>query len=484
MDAFDLAVIGGGIVGAGVARLAARNGLAVILFERGDLASGTSSASSHMLHGGLRYLEHAQFGMVRESLAERAAALRMAGPLAKPVRFLVPLRAGSRLGPLRLRAGLALYDALAGGANLERRGWASASEARALEPDLAPEGLLGAGLYTDAVVDDARLTVAVARDAAAYGATIRTYVEVTGARRAAAGAEIEFRDRLDGTTGAVRARALVNATGPWTDATRRTLLAGLAPGPDAAAAPLLGPSRGAHLVYPALTRGHGVLLLAASDGRVFFLVPFGDRTLVGTTETEAPSPPPDAAFAPSVAELRYLRREVARALPAAAAVRPIAVTSGIRPLLRSTRRVGAAPREHRVIAEGPLLTIAGGKLTTFRVMARQATRAAMAALGRSGATIADSDDPLPVPFEASGSHDDLAAFAVHHEFARTLVDVVRRRTRLWLAPDRGRARAAALAECMATYLGWNEARRQAELDGFERGLAEEARWIDQAMEDG
>jgi glycerol-3-phosphate dehydrogenase len=165
-------------------------------------------------------------------------------------------------------------------------------------------------------------------------------------------------------------------------------------------------------------------------------------------------------------------------------VRPIAVTSGIRPLLRSTRRLGAAPREHRVIADGPLLTIAGGKFTTFRRMARDVVRAAGRALGRGGMAIRDSDEPLPAPFEASGSHEDLAHFAIHHEFARTLADVIRRRTRLWLAPDRGRARARALADGMAEYLGWDVARKQAELDGFERGLAEEARWIDQAMEDG
>jgi glycerol-3-phosphate dehydrogenase len=137
-----------------------------------------------------------------------------------------------------------------------------------------------------------------------------------------------------------------------------------------------------------------------------------------------------------------------------------------------------------VIADGPLLTVAGGKFTTFRVMARDAVRAVQAALGRTAAPLLDSDDPLPAPFEASGSHEDLAHFAIHHEFARTLVDLTRRRTRLWLAPDRGRARATTLADCMAEYLGWSESRKQSELDGFERGLADETRWIDQAMGDG
>jgi glycerol-3-phosphate dehydrogenase len=478
MDVVDLLVLGGGITGAGVARLAARHGLAVELIERGDLASGASSASSHMLHGGLRYLEHGHLPMVREALHERAAVLRMAGPLAVTQRFLVPCRRGARVPPWKLRAGLALYDLLAGSRTLERHSWVDARTALDLEPVLESRGLLGAGLYSDAVVDDARLTVAVARDAAAHGARIHTWTELESVARSGDGIEARLRDRIDGGERVVRARLIVNATGAWCDGVRARLLPQL--GGAAMIAPLLGPSRGSHLIYARQTM-RALLLLAASDGRVFFVVPFGNRSLVGTTEVTVSSPP-DGEVAASGEEIRYLAAEMRRALPGCSA-RPLARTSGVRPLLRSGGALGAAPREHRVVVEGLLLTIAGGKLTTFRVMARDVLRAALRSLGRQG-QVADSDDPLPAPFEASGSHEDLGAFAVREEFARTLEDVLRRRTRAWLAPDRGRGIARPVAMAMAKELSWSAARIDQELAGWERTLADEERDLAAAREDG
>jgi len=478
MDVLDLLILGGGIAGAGVARLAARNGIAVELIERGDLASGTSSASSHMLHGGLRYLEHGHLHLVRESLRERAAVLRMAGPLAKPARFLVPCRRGGRVPPWKLRAGLMLYDLLAGDRTLERHGWASASEARALVPALDPDGLLGAGLYTDGVMDDARITVAVARDAAVHGARITPWTEVVAVRTAQGAVEAQLRDRLTGAERTVRARLIVNATGPWSDAVRSSLLLTLAPG--VAVAPLLGPSRGIHLVYPVVTP-RALLLLAASDGRVFFVVPFGDRSLVGTTEIAVPSPPREQDFAATAEEVRYLSRELRRALPGCAA-RPVAVSSGVRPVLRSRAQVGVASREHRVVVEGPVLTLTGGKYTTFRVMARAGVETALRVLGRTK-PLADPPEPLPAPYEASGSHEDLARFAVREEFARTLADVLRRRTRLWLAADRGRTLARAIATTMATELGWSEVRTRDEIAGWELHVADQERLLTAAAED-
>src|SRR5262245_2638129 len=201
MDAphVELAVIGGGITGLGVARLAARNGIGVVVMERGDLASGASSSTSHMLHGGLRYLEHGHYRLVREALAERAALRHMAPDLARPTRFMIPFYAGARRPPWMVRAGLALYDGLAGSANLSRHQVLGVRDTLALEPELEPRGLRGAALYSDAVMDDARLAVAVARDAARHGAAIHTYTAMIGARPAADGAvELIARDALDG----------------------------------------------------------------------------------------------------------------------------------------------------------------------------------------------------------------------------------------------------------------------------------------------
>ncbi len=488
MKPLDLVVIGGGITGLGVARLAARNGLAVALIERGDLASGTSSRSSHMLHGGLRYLEHMRFALVRESLAERAAVSRMAPALAHPHRFMVPVYRGDRVPAWKLRAGLRLYDWFAGGQALAPPAFVRTREALELEPALAADGLVGAGIYSDVVMDDAALGVAVARDAAAHGAAIHTGLEVTAARpvedaSSPAGPaliELGARDLASGATLTFDTRTVVNAAGPWCDAVRRLLFRGLAPGtPDPAA--LLRPSRGAHLIYPALTRGHGLLLTAHQDGRVFFVIPFGQYSLVGTTEIEVPSPPPDDAFAPTVEELRYLRRELAHALPEAAGAPPIAAIAGVRPLLHSEGAVGEASREHHVVEEHGVFSVAGGKYTTFRVMARDTLAMVAKHLGRT-APIEDSEDRLPAPVASSASLDQIARHAAEHEFARHLDDVLRRRTLLWLTPDRGRLAAPEVATVLAETLGWSAARTKEELERYDAGLVDEEALIRRAME--
>lgn len=483
MELLDLVVIGGGITGLGVARLAARNGLSVAVLERADLASGASSASSHMLHGGLRYLEHGRIGLVHEALRERAAVSRMAPGLAKPTRFLVPLYRGGRVPPWKLRLGLWLYDALStGDEGFQRHAWLGARRALAAEPALEPWGLRGAGVYGDAVMDDARLAVAVARDAAAHGAVIHTWNEVTGARPAAAGAvEIIARDRLRGGERTFTARAVVNAAGPWTDEVRALLRRALRPGAPEPA-PLLRPSRGVHLVYPRLTEESGLLLIAGSDGRAFFVIPFAGRSLVGTTEVEVASPPPPTAFRPTVEEVRYLVSELARTLPAAAAQRPLAVYAGVRPLLRGGEVVGRASREHRVLAEGPVITVAGGKYATFRVMARDALALAGRTLGRGRWEPHDDDAPLPEPFETRAGATAAAAHAAREEFARRLEDVMRRRTTLWLEEDRGRSVAPAAAEAMARTLGWDEARTRDEIRNYDEALREEESFLHRATE--
>jgi glycerol-3-phosphate dehydrogenase len=496
MSPLDLVVIGGGISGAAVARLAARNGLSVALLEQGDLASGTSSATSHMLHGGVRYLEQARFLLVRRSLAERAVVSRMAPSLVRPTRFIVPLYAGGRVGPAKLRAGLQIYQWLAARKGLAPSAWLRAREALSLEPDLEPRGLLGAGAYSDTVMDDARLCVAVARDAAAHGAAIHTYTEVVGARPApgppATGApvgleggtvEIIARDVIDGGERSFLARAVVNATGPWADGVRRLLWRALKPGipePD----PALRPSRGVHLVYPAITRGHAMLFFAGRDGRVLFIVPFGDRALVGTTEIEVPALPVRDSFRASLDEVRYLRGELETALPGLKGATPIAIMSGVRPLVRSELDVGSASREHRLIEDGPVLTMVGGKYTTFRPMARAALERLAPRLGRTDRTLEDSDAVLPRPMEPLSGPAALAEFAVREEFARRLEDVIRRRTRLWLELDRGRGASGTIVPVMARLLGWSPERSRDEVQGFETALYEEGSLLERTRGEG
>ena len=475
----DLVILGGGITGLGLARLAARNGYAVAVLERSDLASGASSATSHMLHGGLRYLEHGHFGLVREALRERSALARMAPDLARPTRFLLPFYRGDRRPPWMVRLGLATYDAFAGPGRLSRHAAIRRSEALALEPGLATDGLVGAGLYSDVVMDDAGLAVAVARDAAAHGAAIHTYTEAVGARPAPGPAvEVLARDHLEGRDLSLVAPIVVNVTGAWCDATRTTLLRALHPG-SADPLPIMRPTRGVHLVFPRLTEGHGVLGFARTDGRVFFVIPFGNHSLVGTTEVETPSPPPAGAQSASLEEVRYLRGELERMLPAAIDAPPLGVTCGLRPLLAGEDQVSATTREHRIVEEGPFLTMAGGKYTTFRVMARDLLRIVARRLRRPAPR--DSDDPLPRS-SAVASLEGLAEWAVDHAFARRLDDVVRRRSALWLSPDRGRVAAQALAVSLGLKLGWSDDRTRDEVREFHAALEREERLLQSARE--
>lgn len=478
----DLLVIGGGITGAGVARIAARNGLTVLLLERGDLMSGASSASSHMLHGGLRYLEHGRFGLVREALEERAAVARMAPHLAKPRRFLVPVYRDGRFGAWTLRAGLLLYDFLAGGRRFSPHAWVSRQDVLALEPGLSKDGLRGAGIYSDAVMDDGRIGIAVARDAAMHGARIHTYTECIGARPVPDGGfEVIARDVLGGGEQTFRARVLVNATGPWTDNVRTRLSNALQPGaPDPA--PMLRPSRGVHLVYPELTNGHGLLLTSPLDGRVFFVVPFEGRSLVGTTEVEVPSPAPADAAAPTIEEVRYLRESLARALPEQANAVPLAVIGGVRPLLAGVGPVGRASREHAVRDEDGVITIAGGKYTTFRVMASDVLKPVLARLGQPNRAVNESEDPLPLEPAAGSNPEAVIRHALEVSFARRIEDVVRRRTTWWLDADRGRAAASRTADVMARELGWDAERRRQELQSYEALLFEEERLLNRSRE--
>jgi glycerol-3-phosphate dehydrogenase len=330
-------------------------------------------------------------------------------------------------------------------------------------------------------MDDARLAVAVARDAAAHGAALHTYTEATGARPADHDAiEVLTRDTLDGTERRFVTRAIVNAAGAWADQVRTRFTRSLTPGaPDPA--PLLRPSRGMHLVFPALTRGHGLLLFAPSDGRVFFAVPFAGHTLVGTTEVEVPSPIEPQSLAPDPEEVRYLRAALARALPSKASTPVLAVMTGVRPLLAAGGEVGGASREHRVFEEGALFTVAGGKYTTFRVMARDAV-VAVCRRQHPGRRVADALDPLPRPLGDGHAAEALAEFAVEHEFARRIDDVVRRRTRLWLTPDRGRVVAPAIGGVLARRLGWSPERLRDELSAFHATLDDEDRLLMRARE--
>jgi glycerol-3-phosphate dehydrogenase len=375
-DPFDLLVLGGGIVGAGVALDAALRGLRVALVDKGDFASGTSSASSKLVHGGLRYLEHAQLGLVYEALHERRLLLHNAPHLVRPLRFVLPLYRGARVPPWKWRLGLGLYDLLAGPGNIRRSRPLPLRELTHAFPGLRRRDLLGGLEYHDAQMDDARLCLEVVRSAAGEGARVCNYVEALGFETAGGRiAGVGARDRIAGRELTVRARQVVNATGPWADEVCR--LAGDTSGPK------LEPTKGVHLIAPGRGLAAAFLLLHPADGRVFFVLPWMGKTLLGTTDTFATAGPDALRVEPG--DVTYLLEGHNHYFePALGPGEVCGSFVGLRPLVRS--RAGepsALSREFRLFAgPGGLLSVAGGKYTTYRHMAEVITDAVTERLGR------------------------------------------------------------------------------------------------------
>ncbi len=359
----DVLVVGGGITGCGLALDLALRGLRVALVERGDWASATSSASSRLIHGGLRYLEQLEFGLVRESCLERGLLLENAAGLVWPERFVFPLHRGGHVGRAKLAAGLLLYTAVSIPRLLGLPRMLSRDGVQSALPSVRPQDLIGGASYLDGATDDSRLALAVVLSAIENGALALSRVEARGIENGAAGAEIALLDRLSGERRVLRARAVVLAGGPFTD--RLRALAGLG-------GTWLAPTRGSHLIVERerLPTDGVVIFPSCVDGRVLFLIPWPRTTVIGTTDLDAS---PDEPSRATREEVRYLL-DSANGLAPAAALREqdvIATYSGVRPLLSSAQDPSSRSREERLEHERSIYTIAGGKLTGFRAMAER-----------------------------------------------------------------------------------------------------------------
>ena len=388
----DLAVIGGGSVGLGVALDAAVRGFSVVLIESHDFASGTSSRATKLLHGGVRYLAQGDIGLVREALHERGAALANAPHLAQRVPFVMPGYHWWERGFYGI--GLKAYDALAGSQGLGGTEWLSSARVRELLPGVMPRGLWGGVRYWDGQFDDARLALALARTAAARGALVVNHVEATGLLHEGGQVRgVAWRCNEDSAnaanlanpanpaTGTVRARCVVNATGVWVDAVRAMDRPG-----EPAPAPMVAPSQGVHLVVDRafLPGSHALLVPKTADGRVLFAVPWLGKTVLGTTDTPRHDVPREPL--PFAEEVRFILGESARYLaraPQRSDVRSVWV--GLRPLVRpqggadDSSETKAISREHTVlVGKSGLVTVTGGKWTTYRSMAEDVLERAMA----------------------------------------------------------------------------------------------------------
>ena len=372
-DIFDLAIIGGGITGAGVALDAASRGLQVALVERRDFASGTSSRSSKLIHGGLRYLEQFELGLVRESLNERAVLSRIAPHLSTPLEFLVPLYNSTERSPLgtsklRLSVGLSLYDMLAGRRNIGPHRWLSADSALELAPKLDPRGLRGAFVYYDCLTDDARLVIEVIKSGAAHGAVVANYVSVNGFRKGSDGISIlNLQDSIANVSTELRARLVVNATGVWSDEVARLS--------DPTAQKRLRPSKGIHIVVPEdrLRNRVAVLIPSLGENRFLFVIPWQGCTVIGTTDTDyrgnLDNPGAEAE------EIDRIVKSAAGAFPGAelSTADVVSTFAGLRPLIDSGAGATKEISRKEDIFEDQfgLITITGGKLTTWRRMAER-----------------------------------------------------------------------------------------------------------------
>ena len=426
VEAFDILVVGGGATGAGIARDAALRGLRVALVDAGDFAGETSSQSSKLIHGGLRYLQYGDFSLVFEALTERRRLMRTAPHLCRPVEFLFPAYRGlaPRLGTLG--AGIALYNALGlwrppvGGRRV------GPHDVFSMSPHLRAAGLEGAQLYVDCQTNDARLVLETVLDAEAVGAATASHVIVTELdrdRRGRVRAAVA-RDRLSGVDLTIQARVIVNATGPFSDAFDR-------------GRQNLRPTLGVHLVFDAARLPHGgraTVLRSPRDGRLVFLLPADRRTMVGTTDTDwtPPCEPPRPArpgdpIVARAADVDYLLEVVNAAFPSLV-LDPddvISTTAGLRPLVATPAHTpSATSREHELTVERDgLLTIVGGKLTTYRRMAEETVDRAIELLrdaGYEGALAPCCTATRPLPGGATFARSSLGDIELAPDVERHL----------------------------------------------------------------
>ena len=508
---FDVIVIGGGINGAGVAREAALHGYRTLLVERNDFGAGTTSRATRLIHGGLRYLEHGEFGLVYESLSERETLVREEPHLVRPLRMLVPVYRGDARPGWKIRIGLILYDLFSFRKSLPRHRAMPPRALDAYQPGLSRDGLTAAFTMYDAQVEfPERLVAESVRDFTdAGGVALNHAAAIKLISPGGVVRGVALRDERTGDTADVETKVVVNAAGPWVD----QVLAG---SDGERHEPLIGGTKGSHLVvaWPGGPR-HAVFASAKEDGRPFFILPWYGHTLVGTTDLRWDGDPSSAQCTSD--ELRYLLDEATRLFPATPLAREHVLYTycGVRPLpwMPPGTDESKIPRSHYIIDHakrgGPngLLSLVGGKLTTYRALARMAVPAirkhvapsgeARRARGEDGRWTMDdggcppSEDPLTLYGPRAGEVRALIAadaslgericehnpdvlaqvvYAVEREHAVTLADVLLRRLPVGWSACHALDGAERVADVMAPRLGWDVARASHEIAAYEREL--------------
>jgi glycerol-3-phosphate dehydrogenase len=527
VEVFDLVIIGGGITGAGVARDAASRGMKVALVEAGDFAQGTSSRSSKLIHGGIRYLENLEFGLVFEALSERRLLFEIAPNLVHPLRFVLPLYKGGRVGMFKMGMGMWLYDALSMFEAPELHERLSPEESLQRLPLLQRRELLGSYVYSDAYMDDDRLVHETLRPASAMGALCVNYVSAEDAEMVDGKVHsIGCIDRLSGKKLRIRGRHFVSTVGPWTDIVGNHLLGQWKK--------VLRPSKGIHLTFDRkrLQMNHAVVM--AAEKRIVFGIPRHEMTIIGTTDTDYSGDPDDVGADPS--DVHYLLGVAERYFPGAklTAADIISTYAGVRPLVDDGAETESkTSREHLILHDSRNITfVAGGKYTTYRLMAEQTVKAALNAFpiedqvrfSRSDTKRPLNDKATEAKMDASllessrwatefgmdqgavefliGRHGEEALdllglldstqagraedqklwllearHAIQHTMCLNLTDFYFRRAPLFLARrDHGLELADFLSAVFARDLGWSESTRLTEVEKLKAKMQKELAW--------
>lgn len=414
-EEFDLLVIGAGINGAGIARDASQRGLKVALVEKDDFASGTSGKTTKLIHGGIRYLEQLNFHLVRESLKERSIILRLAPHLVKPLQFIIPVYKNDPRSLNLIRIGTALYDLLAGNAKIKPHRILKPEQIFKMEDALKKEGLTGGAVYYDAQVDDIRFCLENVMSAAEFGAAVANRCGVIGFIKESGTLKgVRTYDSFAHEAFEIKAKVIVNATGPWTNSVL-TL-------ESSNARPLVRPTKGIHIIYPKLMKSNAVVLSAHRDKRIFFIIPWRGMSIIGTTDTDYHGLPDDVSA--DKADIDYLLSEASRIFPAVNfnSSDIIATYAALRPLIKEEGKAAwQVSRDHIIVeSENGLLSVAGGKYTTYRLLSEQIVdRVVRRLFPRRFGRCRTAEEPLP---GAISSIPEASALALKFGLEETVVE--------------------------------------------------------------
>jgi glycerol-3-phosphate dehydrogenase len=460
-ETLDVLVVGGGIVGSGVARDAAMRGLRVGLVDQQDFAAGTSSRSSRLLHGGLRYLEQGRVKLVHEASVEKKTIHRIAPHLSDPLGFIFPAYRGEGRPLWQLRIGVKIYDLLCGGRNFQPSRGFSRADTLGMLPALKSDKLAGAVRYFDALTNDARLVIDTLRSAEAHGAALLNYTRFQNARREAGVWHCVIENRQDGTQQTIRTRTIVNATGPWGDKMPHSKLK-------------LRLSKGIHIVVDHARLPVPSAVVITEGKRILFVLPWGKRVIIGTTDTDYRGAPEDVAT--DAQDVQYLLRTVNTFFPTVALgeLDIVSTWAGVRPLIANPDGSPSdLSREHQIRSPEPgWWDIAGGKLTTYRLMAEQAVDHIVRHLGARVKPCRTASEPLLQPQQGNSfsgiqppaQSREAVEHYVQNEWAVQLEDVLLRRSG-WQYYDRlPPAAIERIAGWMAEAAGWSPAKLKNELD--------------------